>query len=108
MGDRNAQGAEQHPDHERHVEIEKGGKQRRRVAGLEKASVHNRFRMMRAHAQASRPGQADEPPLIRRVSGPQCAAPPLTGADVKEAYQPQRSDVKMFVQMCLMHGSLEG
>jgi hypothetical protein len=33
-GDLHAQGAEQHPDHEAHVEIEEGGEQGRRMAGL--------------------------------------------------------------------------
>ena len=39
-GDRDAERAEQHPDHEAEVEIEEGGKQGRQVPGLEEALAH--------------------------------------------------------------------
>jgi hypothetical protein len=40
-GDLHAERAEDHPDHEGEIEVEKGGEQRRRVAGLEKGAVEH-------------------------------------------------------------------
>jgi hypothetical protein len=42
LGDRDPQRAEQHPDHERQVEIQERGEQGGRMPGLEESSVHRR------------------------------------------------------------------